>query len=74
MGGYFAIVLVGTAILISVYVALLWVSPVDFFSEPGTVTVRSALIEALLMVIVMWPGGAVYSVYSVLFYRLMLGE
>ena len=72
--GYFAVLLVGGAVMTGVYVVLLWVSPVDFFAEPGTVTLTVALTEALLTVVVLAPAGAVYLVYSVVFYRSLLGE
>jgi len=72
--GYFVILIAGGASLLVVYGGLLWASPVDFFAEPGTVPLSTALIEALLMVVVLAPVGAVYLVYSVLFYRSLLGE
>ena len=72
--GYFGILLAGGAFILVVYGGLLWVSPVDFVAEPGTVSLSAALIEALLTVVVLAPVGAVYLVYSVLFYRSLLGE
>ena len=72
--GYFAVLLVGGAVILAMYGLLLWASPVDLFAEPGTVTVGAALTEALLTVVVLGPAGAVYLVYSVLFYRSLLGE
>jgi len=72
--GYFAVLLVGGAVILAMYSLLLWASPVDLFAEPGTVTVGAALTEALLTVVVLGPAGAVYLVYSVLFYRSLLGE
>jgi len=74
VGGYFAILLAGGAVLTAVYAGVLWASPVDFFAEPGTVSLGTALTEALLTVVVLAPAGAVYLVYSVLFYRSLLGE
>ncbi len=72
--GYFAVLLVGGAVVLGVYAVLLWVSPIDFFAEPGAVSLEIALTEALLTVVVLGPAGAVYLVYSVLFYRSLLGE
>ena len=72
--GYFGILLAGGAVILVVYGGLLWASPVDFFAEPGTVSLSAALFEALLTVVVLAPVGAVYLVYSVLFYRSLLGE
>jgi len=72
--GYFAVLMAGGLTILVVYSGLLWISPVDFFAEPGTVSLSTALIEALLMVVVLAPVGAVYLVYSVLFYRTLLGE
>ena len=72
--GYFGILLVGSAVMLVVYGGLLWASPVDFFAEPGSVSLGEAVFEALLMVVVLAPVGAVYLVYSVLFYRSLLGE
>jgi len=75
VGGYFLTVFAGGAVLSGLYVGLLWLSPVPFFTEPGTtVALEIALLEALLTVVVLAPAGAVYMVYSVLFYRSLLGE
>jgi len=72
--GYFAILIAGGVAVLVVYSGVLWLSPVDIFAEPGTVSLSTALIEALLMVVVLTPVGAVYLVFSVLFYRSLLGE
>lgn len=72
--GYFGILLAGGALIFIVYGGLLWVSPVDIFARPGSVSLSVAIIEALLTLVVLAPVGAVYLVYSVLFYRSLLGD
>ena len=72
--GYFGILLAGGTVIIAVYGGLLWASPVDFFAEPGSVSLSIAVVEALVTIVVLAPLGAVYLVYSVLFYRSLLGE
>ena len=75
VGGYFLIVFAGGAVLTVLYVGLLWLLPIPFITEPATtVTLEIALLEALLTVVVLAPFGAVYLVYSVLFYRTLLGD
>ena len=72
--GYFAILIAGGVAVLVVYSGVLWLSPVDIFAEPGSVSLGVALLETLLMVVILAPLGAVYLVYSVLFYRTLLGE
>jgi len=72
--GYFAILMAGGVAVLVVYSGVLWLSPVDIFAAPGTVSLSTVLFETLLMVVILAPLGAVYLVYSVLFYRTLLGE
>ena len=72
--GYFAILIGGGLLVLTVYGGVIWISPVEFFAQPGTVSLSMALLESLITLVVLSPIGAAYLVYSVLFYRSLLGE
>jgi len=72
--GYFVVVLAGSLVAGGLYVGALWLSPVPFLTDPAaTVSLELALLQGLLSILVLWPVGAVYLVYSVLFYRSLIG-
>lgn len=71
--GYFVVLLAGLLVFGGLYVGALWLSPVPFVTDrAATISLELALIEALLSILFLWPFGAVYLVYSVLFYRSLI--
>jgi hypothetical protein len=71
--GFFVVTLSGALVFAGLYVGALWLSPVPFLTDPAaTVSLELALLEALLSILFLWPVGAVYLVYSVLFYRSLI--
>jgi hypothetical protein len=71
--GYLVVVLAGSLVFGGLYGVALWLSPVPFVTDPAaTLSVELALLQALLSILFLWPIGAVYLVYSVLFYRSLI--
>lgn len=71
--GYLAVVLAGSLVFGGLYGVALWLSPVPFLTDPAsTVSLELAVLEGLLSILFLWPIGAVYLAYSVLFYRSLI--
>jgi hypothetical protein len=79
--GYFLVMLVGAVFAIGLYFGALWLSPIPFVenltaTDPAAAALPLDLValQGLITVVILSPVSAIYLVYSVVFYRSLIGE